>query len=272
MGSSTEKANNGFSEEEQRISSQLEDLQRNQLVTMKCLEIPELKNYVDASSHIAAETFENTGEMGSSTEKANNGFSEEEQRISSQLEDLQRNQLVTMKCLKMPELEKTALVSSWDLTELSLIPRTKIIILQGEAGIGKSSIVTLFDLIHRRLWQNNISRLLRESEEDGLTEEKKRNLKTLVLFRNNRKNKVMLLEKPWIPLCSPVCYRGKQLSTLSYSTLGWDGQCSPLVSVHRTCSNSKRDYSFRSKNHTVYNKISTLISLLAYECNLPPPR
>ena len=152
-----------------------------------------------------------------------------------------------MKCLKMPELEKTALVSPWDLTELSLIPRTKVITLHGETGVGKSSMVNL------------LCRLLRESEEDGLTEEKKRNLKTLVLFRNNRKNKVMLLEKPWIPLCSPVCYRGKQLSTLSYSTLGWDGQCSPLVSVHRTCSNSKRNYSFRSKNHTVYNKISPLI-------------
>ena len=164
-----------------------------------------------------------------------------------------------MKCLKMPELEKTALVSPWDLTELSLIPRTKIITLQRETGVGKSSMVAFLDLIPRRSWQNNISRLLRESEEDGLTEEKKRNLKTLVLFRNNRKNKVMLLEKPWIPLCSPVCYRGKQLSKLSYSTLGWDGQCSPLVSVHRTCSNSKRNYSFRSKNHTVYNKISPLI-------------
>ena len=140
-----------------------------------------------------------------------------------------------MKCLKMPELEKTALVSPWDLTELSLIPRTKIITLQGKTDSGKSSWVA-------------------------------------ELFRNNRKNKVMLLEKPWIPLCSPVCYRGKQLSKLSYSTLGWDGQCSPLVSVHRTCSNSKRNYSFRSKNHTVYNKISPLIILLAYVCNLPPPR
>ena len=235
MGSSAEKVTNGFSEKEQRIYSQSEDLQRKQMDMVKCLEIPELKNYVDASSHTAAETFENTGEMGSSTEKANNGFSEEEQRISSQLEDLQRNLLVTMKCLKMPELEKTALVSPWDLTELSLIPRTKIITLQGKTGVGKSSLVA-------------------------------------GLFRNNRKNKVMLLEKPWIPLCSPVCYRGKQLSTLSYSTLGWDGQCSPLVSVHRTCSNSKRDYSFRSKNHTVYNKISPLIILLAYVCNLPPPR
>ena len=229
-------------------------------------------NFVDASSCILAETVEITGEMGSSTEKANNGFSEEEQRILSQLEDLQRKKLFIMKCLEMPELEETALVSPWDLTELSLIPRTKIITLQGETGVGKSSLVALLDLIPRRSWQNNISRLLRESEEDGLTEEKKRNLKTLVLFRNNRKNKVMLLEKPWIPLCSPVCYRGKQLSTLSYSTLGWDGQCSPLVSVHRTCSNSKRNYSFRSKNHTVYNKISPLIILLAYVCNLPPPR
>ena len=235
MGSSAEKVTNGFSEEEQRIYSQSEDLQRKLMDMVKCLEILELKNYVDASSHIAAETFENTGEMGSSTEKANNGFSEEEQRISSQLEDLQRNLLVIMKCLKMPELEKTALVSPWDLTELSLIPRTKIITLQGKTGVGKSSWIA-------------------------------------GLFRNNRKNKVMLLEKPWIPLCSPVCYRGKQLSTLSYSTLGWDGQCSPLVSVHRTCSNSKRDYSFRSKNHTVYNKISPLIILLAYVCNLPPPR
>ena len=251
MGSSAEKVTNGFSEEEQRIYSQSEDLQRKLMDMVKCLEILELKNYVDASSHIAAETFENTGEMGSSTEKANNGFSEEEQRISSQLEDLQRNQLVTMKCLKMPELEKTALVSPWDLTELSLIPRTKIITLQGETGAGKSSMVAFLDLIPRRSWQNNISRLLLESEEDDL--------KTLVLFRNNRKNKVMVLEKPRIPLCSPVCYRGKQLSTLSYSTLGWDGQCSPLVSVHRTCSNSKRNYSFRSKNHTVYNKISPLI-------------
>ena len=229
-------------------------------------------NFVDASSCILDETVEITGEMGSSTEKANNGFSEEEQRILSQLEDLQRKKLFIMKCLEMPELEETALVSPWDLTELSLIPRTKIITLQGETGVGKSSLVALLDLIPRRSWQNNISRLLRESEEDGLTEEKKRNLKTLVLFRNNRKNKVMLLEKPWIPLCSPVCYRGKQLSTLSYSTLGWDGQCSPLVSVHRTCSNSKRNYSFRSKNHTVYNKISPLIILLAYVCNLPPPR
>ena len=268
MGSSAEKVTNGFSEEEQRIYSQSEDLQRKQMDMVKCLEIPELKNYVDASSHIAAETFENTGEMGSSTEKANNGFSEEEQRISSQLEDLQRNLLVTMKRLKMPELEKTALVSPWDLTELSLIPRIKI----RETGVGKSSLIAFLDLIPRRSWQNNISRLLRESEEDGLTEEKKRNLKTLVLFRNIRKNKVMLLEKPRIPLCSPVCYRGKQLSKLSYSTLGWDGQCSPLVSVHRTCSNSKRNYSFRSKNHTVYNKISPLIILLAYVCNLPPPR
>ena len=229
-------------------------------------------NFVDASSCILDETVEITGEMGSSTEKANNGFSEEEQRIFSQLEDLQRKKLFIMKCLEMPELEETALVSPWDLTELSLIPRTKIITLQGETGVGTSSVVALLDLIPRRSWQNNISRLLRESEEDGLTEEKKRNLKTLVLFRNNRKNKVMLLEKPWIPLCSPVCYRGKQLSTLSYSTLGWDGQCSPLVSVHRTCSNSKRNYSFRSKNHTVYNKISPLIILLAYVCNLPPPR
>ena len=235
MGSSAEKVTNGFSEEEQRIYSQSEDLQRKLMDMVECLEILELKNYVDASSHIAAETFENTGEMGSSTEKANNGFSEEEQRISSQLEDLQRNQLVTMKCLKMPELEKTALVSPWDLTELSLILRTKINTLQGETGVGKSSLVA-------------------------------------GLFRNNRKNKVMLLEKPWIPLCSPVCYRGKQLSTLSYSTLGWDGQCSPLVSVHRTCCNSKRNDSFRSKNHTVYNKISPLIILLAYVCNLPPPR
>ena len=264
MGSSAEKVTNGFSEEEQRIYSQSEDLQRKLMDMVKCLEILELKNYVDASSHIAAETFENTGEMGSSTEKANNGFSEEEQRISSQLEDLQLKKLVIMKCLEMPELEETTLVSPWDLPELSLIPRTKIITLQGETGVGKSSLVALLDLIPRRSWQNNISRLLRESEEDDL--------KTLVLFRNNRKNKVMVLEKPRIPLCSPVCYRGKQLSTLSYSTLGWDGQCSPLVSVHRTCSNSKRNYSFRSKNHTVYNKISPLIILLAYVCNLPPPR
>ena len=199
--------------------------------------------------------------MGSSTEKANNGFSEEEQRISSQLEDLQLKKLVIMKCLEMPELEETTLVSPWDLPELSLIPRTKIIILPGGAGNVKSFIGTSSDFIYhsRRLWQNYISRLPWESEEDGLTEEKKRNLKTLVSFRNNRKNKVMLLEKPWIPLCSPVCYRGKQLSTLSYSTLGWDGQCSPLLSVHRTCCNSKRNDSFRSKNHTVYNKISPLI-------------
>ena len=211
--------------------------------------------------------------MGSSTEKANNGFSEEEQRISSQLEDLQLKKLVIMKCLEMPELEETTLVSPWDLTELSLIPRTKIIILPGGAGNVKSFIGTSsLDLVCRRLWQNYISRLLWESEEDGLTEEKKRNPKTLVSFRNNRKNKVTLLKKPWIPLCSPVCYRGKQLSTLSYSTLGWDGQCSPLVSVHRTCCNSKRNDSFRSKNHTVYNKISPLIILLAYVCNLPPPR
>ena len=201
--------------------------------------------------------------MGSSTEKANNGFSEEEQRISSQLEDLQLKKLVIMKCLEMPELEETTLVSPWDLTELSLIPRTKIIILPGGAGNVKSFIGTSsLDLVCRRLWQNYISRLLWESEEDGLTEEKKRNPKTLVSFRNNRKNKVTLLKKPWIPLCSPVCYRGKQLSTLSYSTLGWDGQCSPLVSVHRTCCNSKRNDSFRSKNHTVYNKISPLIRQL----------
>ena len=136
--------------------------------------------------------------MGSSAEKANNGFSEEEQRISSQLEDLQRKKLVIMKCLEMPELEETALVSPWDLIELSLIPHTKLIILPGEAGNVKSFIGTSFDFVCRRLWQNYTSRLLWESEEDGLTEEKKRNLKTLVSFRNNRKNKVMLLEKPWI--------------------------------------------------------------------------
>ena len=195
--------------------------------------------------------------MGSSTEKANDGFSEEEQRISSQLEDLQRKKLVIMKCLEMPELEETTLVSPWDLTELSLIPRTKLILLPGGAGNVKYFIETSFlDFVRRRSW---LSRLLWESEEDGLTEEKKRNPKTLVSFRNNRKSKVTLLKKPWIRPCSPVCYRGKQLSTLSYSTLGWDGQCSPLVSVHRTCCNSKRNDSFRSKNHTVYNKISPLI-------------
>ena len=86
--------------------------------------------------------------MGSSTEKANNGFSEEEQRIFSQLEDLQRKKLFIMKCLEMPELEETALVSPWDLTELSLIPRTNLIILPGEAGNVKSFIGTSSDFIY----------------------------------------------------------------------------------------------------------------------------
>ena len=97
-----------------------------------------------------------------------------------------------------------------------------------------------------------------ESEKDGMTEEEKRNLKNLVSYRDGRESQIIQLERRWIRLFSPVCYQGKKFSTSLLHSVRWIVSVNPLESVNRTCCNSKGNYSFCSKHHSVYNKISSL--------------
>ena len=183
--------------------------------------LQELKNYVDASSRIAAETVEITGEMDSSAERANNGFTEEEQRISSQLEDLQGKLMDMVKSLEIPELKGIAFARTSKLDFIDKQSRTLQELYTEVTGMTRKACNcnhtlrrTFYDFAYHSLrsLHNDLSARLGdlESEKDGMTEEEKRNLKNLVSYRDGRESQIIQLERRWIRLFSPVCYQGKK--------------------------------------------------------------
>ncbi|XP_027047341.1 uncharacterized protein LOC113675027 isoform X2 [Pocillopora damicornis] len=177
--------------------------------------LEELKNYVDASSCIAAETVEITGEMDSSAERANNGFTEEEQRISSQLEDLQGKLMDMVKSLEIPELKGDAFARTSKLDFIDKQSRTLQELYTEVTGMTRKACNcnhtlrrTFYDFAYHSLrsLHNDLSARLGdlESEKDGMTEEEKRNLKNLVSYRDGRESQIIQLERRWIRLFSPV--------------------------------------------------------------------
>lgn len=174
----------------------------------------ELKKCVDASSHIAAEIVEITGEVDASAEKANNGFTEEEQRIFSHLKDLQGKLMDIVKSLEISELKEDNFARTNKLDFIEKNSRTLQELYTKVTGMTREACYcnyilrrTFYDFTYHSLRSvhNDLSARLQdlESEEDDMSEEEKRNLKNLISYQNGRKNQIMQLEKLWIRLFSP---------------------------------------------------------------------
>lgn len=158
--------------------------------------------------------------MGASAEKANNGFTEEEQRIFSHLNDLQGKLMDIVKSLEISELKEDNFARTNKLDFIEKNSRTLQELYTKVTGITREACYcnhilrrTFYDFTYHSLRSvhNDLSARLQdlESEEDDMSEEEKRNLKNLVSYQNGRKNQIMQLEKLWIRLFSPVCYQGK---------------------------------------------------------------
>ena len=168
--------------------------------------------------------------MGLSVEKANSGFFEEEQRISSQLVDLRGKLMDMVKSLEIPELKGDTFSRTSKLDFIDKHSRTLQELYTKATGMTRGACHCShilretfygFSFLSLRSVHNDLSARLQdlESEEDGMTEEEKKKLKKLVSYRKGREKQIIQLEKLWIRLFFPVCYQGKKLSTSSYSTL-----------------------------------------------------
>ena len=158
--------------------------------------------------------------MGASAEKANNGFTEEEQRIFSDLKDLQGELMDIVKSLEISELKEDNFARTNKLDFIEKNSRTLQELYTKVTGMTREACYcnyilrrTFYDFTYHSLRSvhNDLSARLQdlESEEDDMSEEEKRNLKNLISYQNGRKNQIMQLEKLWIRLFSPVCYQGK---------------------------------------------------------------
>lgn len=138
-----------------------------------------------------------------------------EQRISSQLENLEGKRKGMVTSLEIPELKADTFARSKKLDFIEKQSRTLQDLYSEVTRMTKEACLcnyilrrAFYDFTYHSLRSahNDLSARLGdlESEEERMTDEEKRKLKTLLSYRKGRISQIKLLEKQWMRLFSPI--------------------------------------------------------------------